>query len=157
MWYQEDLANSDFRIEYQLKAGIKPESHHTARAMRIHVEYVSRVTKGVKSFEKNTRTWSKDVSLVHDFITIPDNDVQSIRSIRLVLGDDVILEPMNDDGALVILSCPQCRLYWSTTESQKEHRLIGPWKVRARRGWCWWIIVTLLVLIAAGGVALHVV
>ena len=120
MWYQEDLANSDFRIEYQLKAGIKPESHHTARAMRIHVEYVSRVTKGVKSFEKNTRTWSKDVSLVHDFITIPDNDVQSIRSIRLVLGDDVILEPMNDDGALVILSCPQCRLNWTTTVAQRE-------------------------------------
>lgn len=141
MWYQEDVTTTDFRIEYRLKAGIKPESRHAARAMRICIEYYSKHTSGVQTYEKNTLKWGKEVTLINDFIRIPNDDVLSIRHITLSFGEDVLLEPVDDEGALIALSCPACKLEWSTSEFKREYQIHGPWRVGSRHGWMWMLIL----------------
>lgn len=153
MWYQEDVAKPEFRIEYHVRAGISAEAQeqHQLRAMRIRVEYISNVTNGVKVFDQVTRAWSKDITTVHDFITIPDNDVRVIRKIELTIGRGTVFEKFIDHTtgkeSSIVISCPQCRLHWTTGETNKtEFVITGRWRARKSRGWYWWLIVIVVTL-----------
>lgn len=153
MWYDEDVARPEFRIEYKLKAGINAEQY-TQRAMKISVEYISTITNDKKTYSAVTHAWGKEVSDVQGFITVPDNDVKLIRKIELTIGRGTAFEKFIDTltgkEVTIVISSPDCRLHWTTNDTSKtEFVITGQWKPRKQRSWVWVFVVLFLIIAAA--------